>query len=257
MRGFRTWRAVAACLAVGVSALAGVSTVDARSDAVPSAARVARVVDGDTIVVVGGRRIRLVQIDSPEVGTGECYSRAAAKALRKLIPDGTAVTLESDPALDQVDRYGRLLRYVRRGKLNVNLELVKRGAAAPWFYDGARGRYAAALMRAATDAKAARVGLWGACPSTVLDPTRAIDTGPGSTPASPAAPVAPLLPPAPPPPASGSGCDPSYVGVCIPPPPPDLDCKDVAAKNFTVRWDVPSPDPHRFDGDRDGVGCES
>lgn len=43
-----------------------------------------------------------------------------------------------------------------------------------------------------------------------------------------------------------------------PGPPPDLNCDDVAPhKDFTVRWDVPDPDPHRFDADKDGVGCES
>jgi hypothetical protein len=48
-------------------------------------------------------------------------------------------------------------------------------------------------------------------------------------------------------------CDPSYPGVCIPPPPPDLDCGDVPYTNFTVV----GSDPHGFDGDGDGVGCES
>ena len=43
--------------------------------------------------------------------------------------------------------------------------------------------------------------------------------------------------------------------VCIPPPPPDLDCGDIiiADTDFTV---LP-PDPHNFDGDNDGVGCET
>ena len=58
-------------------------------------------------------------------------------------------------------------------------------------------------------------------------------------------------------PVSGSGnsgnCDPSYPGVCIPPPPPDLDCKDVPYKRFQV---LPA-DPHQFDRDGDGIGCES
>jgi hypothetical protein len=49
-----------------------------------------------------------------------------------------------------------------------------------------------------------------------------------------------------------AGCDPAYPSVCIPPPPPDLDCADVAYRRFTV---LP-PDPHRFDGDGDGIGCE-
>jgi beta-lactamase superfamily II metal-dependent hydrolase len=48
-------------------------------------------------------------------------------------------------------------------------------------------------------------------------------------------------------------CSPSYPTVCIPSPPPDLDCGDVPYDDFAV---LP-PDPHRFDGDEDGVGCES
>lgn len=47
-------------------------------------------------------------------------------------------------------------------------------------------------------------------------------------------------------------CSPAYPEVCISPPPPDLDCKDIAFRNFRVV----SPDPHRFDGDKDGIGCE-
>ncbi len=49
------------------------------------------------------------------------------------------------------------------------------------------------------------------------------------------------------------GCDPSYPDVCIPPAPPYLDCRDVADRRFRV---LP-PDPHDFDGNHDGVGCES
>ena len=48
-------------------------------------------------------------------------------------------------------------------------------------------------------------------------------------------------------------CDPSYPDLCIPPPPPDLGCDDVSASNFEV---LP-PDPHGFDGNNDGVGCET
>lgn len=59
----------------------------------------------------------------------------------------------------------------------------------------------------------------------------------------------------PPPGATGAGgrCDPAYPTVCIPPPPPDLDCGDIPFRNFKV---LP-PDPHRFDGDHDGIGCET
>lgn len=52
---------------------------------------------------------------------------------------------------------------------------------------------------------------------------------------------------------AASNCDPAYPTVCIPPPPPDLDCGDIPYRRFQV---LP-PDPHRFDGDHDGIGCES
>jgi hypothetical protein len=52
---------------------------------------------------------------------------------------------------------------------------------------------------------------------------------------------------------TAANCDPAYPTVCIPPPPPDLDCGDIPYTNFTV---LP-PDPHGFDADHDGVGCET
>jgi len=48
-------------------------------------------------------------------------------------------------------------------------------------------------------------------------------------------------------------CDPSYPDVCIPPYPPDLNCGDIGYSNFRVVGN----DPHGFDGDNDGIGCES
>jgi len=50
-----------------------------------------------------------------------------------------------------------------------------------------------------------------------------------------------------------NNCDPSYPDFCIKPYPPDLDCRDISSKNFRV---LP-PDPHRFDVDKNGIGCES
>jgi micrococcal nuclease len=47
-------------------------------------------------------------------------------------------------------------------------------------------------------------------------------------------------------------CDPAYPDACIPPPPPDLDCSNIDERRFTV---LP-PDPHNFDGDHNGIGCE-
>ena len=218
-------------------ALAAATAVSVSAAVTPAV--VATVTDGDTVRLADGRRVRLLQIDTPELGTGECYSRAARKALLRLVPERSAVGLETDRALDQIDRYGRLLRYLRSGSANVNLELVRQGAAAPYFYDGDLGRYADRLLSAAKAAKAARRGLWGACPGTVSIPTgRSKRTRRTRR-------LRSLVP--------GSGCDPSYPTVCIPPYPPDIDCDDVPAKGFKVI----GTDPHGFDGDRDGVGCES
>jgi micrococcal nuclease len=151
----------------------------------PSAAQVAtvrKIVDGDTLEVrVGGTnvRVRLLQIDTPEVDfVPECWGRQASTALARLLPRGTRVTLYADPALDRTDRFGRALRYVFRGTTNVNVRMVAQGDAAPYFFDGERGRYAAGLERVALAARRSRLGLWGACPAAVYDPYRALDTGP-------------------------------------------------------------------------------
>jgi hypothetical protein len=50
----------------------------------------------------------------------------------------------------------------------------------------------------------------------------------------------------------GAACDPSYPNVCIPSPPPVLDCSQIRHRNFRVF----GADPHGLDADRDGVACE-
>jgi micrococcal nuclease len=147
----------------------------------PAVFRIDHVTDGDTVTLTGGQRVRLVQIDTPEVYfEPECYGREASAVTKRLLPSGTRVWLSPEPATDRVDRYGRLLRYVIRVRdgLNVNLRLVAVGAAAPYFYAGDRGMYAARLERLALAARARRLGLWGRCPGTPYDPDRGVDTGP-------------------------------------------------------------------------------
>jgi micrococcal nuclease len=164
--------------ALALIALAGCSGGGASTSRSAERATVARVVDGDTLRLAGGGLVRLVQVDAPERGA-ECWGVRAAGVLAQLAPAGTRVELERDPELDDRDRFGRRLRYVRRDGGLLNLELVERGAAAPYFYRGRRGRHADELLRAAHSARAARLGLWGACPSARLDPPRALDAGPG------------------------------------------------------------------------------
>ena len=84
---------------------------------------------------------------------------------------------------------------------------------------------------------------------TATRPPAAIATARPSPPAS--ATVEPS--PAPSATPQPQNCDPAYPDVCIPPPPPDLNCGDIPYRRFRV---LP-PDPHGFDGNKDGIGCES
>jgi endonuclease YncB( thermonuclease family) len=145
----------------------------------PPVYRVDHVVDGDTIALRNGQRVRLVQIDTPEVYFGtECYGRAASRQTKRLLPPGSRVRLFPELATDRVDQYGRLLRYVVRinGAVKVNIRLVAIGAAAPYFYMGRRGRYARRLEALARRARARKLGLWRACPHTSYDPYAGIQT---------------------------------------------------------------------------------
>jgi endonuclease YncB( thermonuclease family) len=138
------------------------------------------VADGDTVVLRGGVTVRLVQIDTPEVYfTPECYGEQASAETKRLLPRGTLVRLERDPATDSKDVYGRLLRYVIRSDgLNVNLYLVAHGFAAPYFFESVTGEYADVLLHDAEAARDGAVGLWGACPGTKLAPDEGVSTGP-------------------------------------------------------------------------------
>ena len=162
-------------LAVAALALGAVALLT--RDSAAEGAVVAHVIDGDTIELVDGRVIRLVQIDTPERGD-ECYGDAASTLTRRLLPPGTEVRIQQDPALDQADRFGRKLAYVWKGDEDVNVTLVREGAAGVWFYDGRRGRHANELLRAAERARAQEKGLWGACPLARFDPLASLATGP-------------------------------------------------------------------------------
>ena len=198
--------------------------------------------DGDTLTISTGEKVRFLQIDTPEISPAECYGAEARKALVDIIGK-SPIILESDSVSDDIDQFGRILRYVKVGRVNVNLRLVEIGAAAPRFYNGEKGKYSAALLRAAQNAKAKKIGLWKTCPLTKLDPSKSVETGPVPNKKLPTTT-----------PTSSSKCDPNYQG-CIPPYPPDLDCSDIKRMKLApIR--VIGVDVHKFDGDGDGIGCD-
>jgi endonuclease YncB( thermonuclease family) len=203
------------------------------------------VIDGDTIRMENGQRVRLVQIDAPELGS-ECYGQKSAAALRSLLPAGTKVRLVRDRRLDNRDRYGRLLRYVFRGSRNVNVVLVRRGAASVWFFEGDRGRFAGRLVDAAEQARNLGRGAWGACDASYdFESSWTVRRKP---------PPPPPVTAAPPP----SNCHPSYVGACLDPYASDYDCEGGSGNGplYTGPVRVVGDDPFGLDADDDGYGCE-
>ncbi len=115
------------------------------------------VIDGDTITIEGGQRVRYIGIDTPETGPpAEPFAIEAWQANRALV-EGRRVRLERD--VSEVDRYGRLLRYVYVDGIFVNEELVSRGLARAKAYPPDT-RHQDQLKRAEAAARGAGLGIW-------------------------------------------------------------------------------------------------
>ncbi|HXE57279.1 MAG TPA: thermonuclease family protein [Gemmatimonadales bacterium] len=127
-----------------------------RSASIGETCVVRRVVDGDTFHCADGLKVRLIGIDTPERGQGEAARRASA-ALRRLVPPGSRVRLETD--VQVTDRYGRRLAYAWRDTLLVNEALVREGWALLYTVPP-NLRYADRLQAAQRRAREARTGLW-------------------------------------------------------------------------------------------------
>ena len=224
----------AALIAIGVSISSGYTA--------SAATTITKVYDGDTITLSTGEKVRLLQIDTPELSPTECYGKEARSALVKLLNTPGQLSLKTDSKLDKVDRYGRLLRYVFIGKTNINLKLVEIGAATPYFYKGDKGQYSAQILKAAQTAKSKSIGLWNSCPGTQLTPYYSVSTNSTALSAT----------------ASSSSawvkCDPNYAA-CIPVFPPDVDCTDIKRLGLTP-VKVIGKDVHNLDRDGDGIGCD-
>jgi micrococcal nuclease len=171
LTAMRSVRAGAALLAL--SALSGCASSSTLTPPVAAVQRgtVDRVVDGDTLrALVAGRRVRvrLLGVDAPELAIGrgapECWGVESADAARALLPRGAAVVMRTDPTQGRQDRFGRLLAEVTvAGEARtVNERLVAAGDAEVFRGDGG-ARLLPALQAAERRARAAGVGLWGAC----------------------------------------------------------------------------------------------
>jgi micrococcal nuclease len=112
--------------------------------------------------------VRLLGIDTPEThrpGTPiECGGPQATQNMEALARPGTPVRLETDPSQDRVDRYGRLLAYVRlpSGRLAEEAQLDA-GWASVYVYAGRPVSLYPRFRRAQEAARLRHSGVWGAC----------------------------------------------------------------------------------------------
>ena len=138
------------------------------SPALGMAARVTRVVDGDTLKAsVAGRTetVRVIGLDTPESvkpGTPvECFALRASAEAERLLPVGAAIRLESDPTQAARDRYGRLLAHVWLADDTLYAEqMIRGGFGIHYVYGGVPSMYASRLAAAEDAAQVALRGLW-------------------------------------------------------------------------------------------------
>ena len=123
-------------------------------DSVYEQALVTSVIDGDTVELADGRRVRYLGIDTPE--SGEYYAEEATARNKELV-EGKTVELQRGDR-DQ-DEYGRLLRYVYVDGVFVNAELIAGGYAKAYIFDP-DDRYSQILVQLEQYAKMRERGLW-------------------------------------------------------------------------------------------------
>lgn len=142
---------------------------------------VTRVIDGDTIEIEGGQKVRYIGIDTPETVDPrkpvQCFGLEASNRNKQLV-EGKKVLLERD--IGDADRYGRLVRYVYVGDTFINLALVREGFAYSYTYPP-DVKYQSQFTEAERLAREQKKGLWGSCPVST-SPTPAPVSAPTSTP---------------------------------------------------------------------------
>ena len=144
------------------------SPIPTQSTASPSAelATVKRVIDGDTIELTDGRKVRYIGVDTPELHHPtkgvQCYGKEAMEKNKELV-EGKEIRMVKD--VSETDRYKRLLRYVYLGNIFINKYLASEGYALQATFPPDI-RYAEIFGKAAEEARINNRGLWGICQKT-------------------------------------------------------------------------------------------
>jgi len=126
-------------------------------------AMVIDVIDGDTIILANGKRVRYIGMDTPEItnglGRSTCYAKEARNKNRELVL-GKKIKMEKDISED--DKYGRLLRYIYVDDVFVNKLLIKEGYAVAVAYPPDL-KYQLQFKEVERSAFDNNLGLWGQC----------------------------------------------------------------------------------------------
>lgn len=127
-----------------------------------SEAKVTRVVDGDTIELDDGRKVRYLLVDTPETtqGKNDCYGSNAVQFNTDLVLNKT-IQLSYD--VECTDRYGRTLAYVIVEGQEVNSLIIQRGYGCVLHISPDGDSRADEFNAYQTEAKMKKAGLWGAC----------------------------------------------------------------------------------------------
>lgn len=203
---------------------------------------VTRVVDGDTIEIEGGQKVRYIGIDTPETVDPrkpvQCFGVEASNKNKELV-EGKRVRLEKD--ISETDTYGRLLRYVYVDGIFVNDYLIRQGYAYSSTYPP-DVKYSEQFIQAQKEARENNRGLWSGCPTTTTMSTTTTTLSPTTT----------ILP----------------TTTTTISPPGEIICSYNAynCSNFKTHAEAQAVfeycggvnnDIHRLDADKDGLACES
>lgn len=132
--------------------------------ALPGEVLVTRIVDGDTVELAGGEKVRLIGVDTPETvdprKSVQCFGKEAKEFTRSLL-ENQWVRLELD--VEPKDFYKRTLAYVWRDDVFVNDLLVHEGFAHILTIPP-NVRYVDRFKESEQYARVTKAGLWSACP---------------------------------------------------------------------------------------------
>lgn len=125
--------------------------------------KVTRVIDGDTVELENGSKVRYIGIDTPETVDPrkpvQCFGKEASRFNKQLV-EGKVVRLEKD--VSETDKYSRLLRYVYVGDTFVNDYLVRQGYGHSSSFPP-DVKYQEQFLQAQKEAREKGLGLWSLC----------------------------------------------------------------------------------------------